>query len=51
MAREFDELKRMGSLQLPQDEIDRIIGVLYELTERYFPTVVQLAYGKRPRPG
>ena len=32
-------------------ELDRIIGVLYELTERWFQPVVKLAYGNRARPG
>ena len=31
----------------PIDELDRIIGVLYELTERWFQPVVQLAYPRR----
>jgi hypothetical protein len=35
---------------LTVDELDRIIGVLYELTERWFQPVVQLAYGRRPAP-
>ena len=34
---------------LDEDELDRIIGVCYEVTERWFPTVVRLAYGP-PRP-
>lgn len=33
---------------LDRAELDRIIGSIYVLTERYFPTVVRLAY---PRPG
>jgi hypothetical protein len=37
---------------LTVDELDRIIGVLYELTEQWFQPVVTLAYGKRPlQPG
>ena len=42
---------RVALEHLTVDELDRIIGVLYELTERGFQPVVQLAYGKRPRPG
>ncbi len=41
---------RVALEHLTVDELDRIIGVLYELTERWFQPVVQLAYGKRPRP-
>ena len=36
---------------LDTEELDRIIGVLYELTERWFQPVVKLAYGNRARPG
>jgi hypothetical protein len=39
---------RVALEHLSEEEIDRIIGVLYELTERYFPTVVELAYGGAP---
>ena len=39
---------RVALEHLTVDELDRIIGVLYELTERWFQPVVQLAYGKRP---
>jgi hypothetical protein len=42
---------RVALEHLTVDELDRIIGVLYELTERWFQPVVQLAYGKRPTPG
>jgi hypothetical protein len=42
---------RVALEHLTVEELDRIIGVLYELTERWFPPVVQLAYGKRTRPG
>ena len=35
---------------LTEDELDRIIGVLYELTEQWFQPVVALAYGKRAEP-
>ena len=39
---------RVALEHLSVDELDRIIGVLYELTERWFQPVVQLAYAKRP---
>jgi len=39
---------RLGLEHLTEEELDRIIGVLYELTERWFQTVVALAYGPRP---
>ena len=39
---------RVALEHLTVEELDRIIGVLYELTERWFQPVVQLAYGKRP---
>jgi hypothetical protein len=42
---------RVALEHLSVEELDRIIGVLYELTERWFQPVVQLAYGKRARPG
>ena len=42
---------RVALEHLTVDELDRIIGVLYELTERWFQPVVQLAYGKRTRLG
>ena len=35
----------MALEHLTVDELDRIIGVLYELTERWFQPVVQLATG------
>jgi hypothetical protein len=38
---------RLGLEHLTEDELDRIIGVLYELTERWFQAVVQLAYLRR----
>ena len=41
---------RVALEHLTVDELDRIIGVLYELTERWFQPVVQLAYGRRPEP-
>jgi hypothetical protein len=41
---------RVALEHLSEEEIDRIIGVLYELTERYFPMVVQLAYGRPAAP-
>jgi Putative bacterial sensory transduction regulator len=41
---------RVALEHLTVEELDRIIGVLYELTERWFPPVVQLAYGRRPAP-
>ena len=39
---------RLGLEHLTEEELDRIIGVLYELTERWFQAVVALAYGRRP---
>jgi len=39
---------RLGLEHLTEEELDRIIGVLYELTERWFQPVVALAYGRRP---
>ncbi|HEY7105909.1 MAG TPA: YbjN domain-containing protein [Acidimicrobiia bacterium] len=39
---------RVALEHLSIDELDRIIGVLYELTERWFQPVVQLTYGRRP---
>ena len=41
---------RLALEHLSVEELDRIIGVLYELTERWFQPVVKLAYGGRPRP-
>jgi Putative bacterial sensory transduction regulator len=41
---------RLALEHLSVGELDRIIGVLYELTERWFQPVVQLAYGRRPAP-
>jgi hypothetical protein len=41
---------RVALEHLTEDELDRIIGVLYELTEQWFQPVVQLAYGKRADP-
>jgi hypothetical protein len=41
---------RVALEHLSVEELDRIIGVLYELTERWFQPVVQLAYGKTPAP-
>jgi hypothetical protein len=41
---------RLALEHLSVGELDRIIGVLYELTERWFQPVVQLAYGRRARP-
>ena len=38
---------RVALEHLTEDELDRIIGVLYELTERWFQPVVRLAYGPR----
>lgn len=42
---------RVALEHLTVEELDRIIGVLYELTERWFQPIVQLAYGRRARPG
>ncbi len=36
---------RLALEHLAVEELDRIIGVLYELTERWFQPVVKLAYG------
>ena len=41
---------RVALEHLTVDELDRIIGVLYELTERWVQPVVKLAYGNRTRP-
>jgi hypothetical protein len=41
---------RVALEHLTVEELDRIIGVLYELTERWFQPVVKLAYGARTRP-
>jgi len=41
---------RLALEHLSVGELDRIIGVLYELTERWFQPVVKLAYGRRPAP-
>ena len=36
---------RVALEHLDRDELDRIVGVLYEVTERWFQAVVRLAYG------
>jgi hypothetical protein len=41
---------RVALEHLTVDELDRVIGVLYQLVERWFVPVVQLAYGRRDRP-
>jgi Putative bacterial sensory transduction regulator len=41
---------RVALEHLTVGELDRIIGVLYELTERWFQPVVRLAYGPRAKP-
>ena len=41
---------RLALEHLTVGELDRIIGVLYELTERWFQPVVRLAYGPRSIP-
>ncbi len=41
---------RVALEHLTVTELDRIIGVLYELVERYFQPVVRLAYGSRVAP-
>ncbi len=40
---------RLALEHLSDEELDRIIGVLYELTERWFQAAVSIAY--RPRTG
>ena len=40
---------RVALEHLTEQELDRIIGVLFELTERWFQPAVTIAY--RPRPG
>lgn len=40
---------RVAIEHLTEQELDRIIGVLFELTERWFQPAVTIAY--RPRPG
>jgi hypothetical protein len=39
---------RVALEHLTEDEIDRIIGVIYEITERWFQPAVRIAYGARP---
>jgi hypothetical protein len=41
---------RLALEHLTEVELDRIIGVLYELVETWFQPVVRLAYGRRPAP-
>jgi hypothetical protein len=41
---------RVALEHLTVTELDRIIGVLYELVERWFQPVVRLAYGPRVAP-
>lgn len=38
---------RVALEHLDEDEIDRIIGVIYEVTERWFQPAVRIAYGAR----
>ena len=38
---------RVALEHLTEDEIDRIIGVIYEVTERWFQAAVRIAYGSR----
>jgi len=38
---------RVALEHLTTHELDRIIGVLYELTDRFFPPAVRLAYPRR----
>jgi len=38
---------RVALEHLTTSELDRIIGVLYELTDRYFTPIVRLAYPRR----
>lgn len=38
---------RVAVEHLSEDEIDRIIGVIYEATERWFQAAVRIAYGPR----
>ena len=38
---------RVALEHLSEDEIDRIIGVIYEATERWFQAAVRIAYGPR----
>lgn len=39
---------RLALEHLTVGELDRIIGVLYEVVERWFGAAVKIAYGKRP---
>ncbi len=39
---------RLALERLTVGELDRIIGVLYEVVERWFGAAVKIAYGKRP---
>ena len=46
-----DDLYLVGRIPLEHltaVELDRVIGVLYEAVERWFPPAVRMAYGRRP---
>jgi hypothetical protein len=49
-ATHVHEHDRLGLEHLSVEELDRIIGVLYELTETWFQPIVKLAYRKLPGP-
>lgn len=43
---------RLALEHLSEEELDRIVGVLYELTELFFGSAVRIAFGRRsPPPG
>jgi hypothetical protein len=42
---------RLALEHLSEDELDRIIGVLYELVDDWFQPVLRLAFGRRTLPG
>jgi hypothetical protein len=39
---------RLGLEHLSEAELDRIVGVLYELTEQWFQPAIRMAFGPRP---
>ena len=47
-----DDLYLVGRIaleHLTEGELDRIIGVVYEAVERWFPPAVRMAFGRRPQ--
>lgn len=39
---------RLALEHLTEEELDRVVGILYDLVERWFPPAVQIACGRRP---